>query len=53
MPALVLIIACVWAVLLVATFFLYVEVAAVAAFLPSKLGPLPFEAIWLVRWAAW
>lgn len=46
MPRLVLIVALAWTALLVAAFFLYLEVDAVTDFFPAKLGVLPFEIIW-------
>lgn len=46
MPRLVLLFAVAWTVLLVAAFFLYMEIDAVADFFPAKLGVLPFAVIW-------
>jgi hypothetical protein len=45
-PHSVLVVAVVWAAVLVACFFLYERDAAFAHFVKFKLGRLPFEAIW-------
>lgn len=47
MPKRVLMVAIVWTIVLVALFFVYVEIDAVADFFPSNFGLLPAEAVWL------
>jgi hypothetical protein len=46
MPKAVLVVAILWIVLLIAAFFSYIEIHAVAHFFPHKVGGLPFSTIW-------
>lgn len=46
MPRRVLVVAVVWAIAIVAMFFAYIEIDAVADFFPAKVGSLPISAIW-------
>jgi hypothetical protein len=46
MPKSVLVVAALWTVAIVTAFFLYIEIAAVRHFFPTKVGSLPISAIW-------
>jgi hypothetical protein len=46
MPRSILVVAILWTVALVAAFFAYIEIDAVADLFPSKIGSLPFSAVW-------
>ncbi len=46
MPKRIVVVAILWTIALVAAFFSYIEIDAVADFFPTKVGSLPFVAIW-------